>query len=154
MSQDVQRDVTEAKYWAALRRVPRLGTVRFRKLEAFFGDLIHAWNAGMSDLKAAGIDDRTAREMVDARQRVNPDGEMEHLNRAGARALTWHDSEYPARLKEIPDPPPVLYIKGELLPADERALAVVGTRSPTSYGREVAGNLTADLAKNDITIVA
>ena len=144
----------EVKYWAALSRVPGLGTVRFRKLEAYFGDLEHAWNAGLALLKAAGMDARTAQEIVAARPRVDPDDELKRLQQAGVRVLTWHDSEYPARLKEISDPPPVLYVKGSFLPADERALAVVGTRSPTSYGREAAANLTADLAKNGITIVS
>ena len=144
----------EVKYWAALSRVPKLGTVRFRKLEAYFGDLKHAWNAGLADLKAAGIEAGTAQEIVAARPRVDPDGELMRLQQAGVRALTWHDSEYPARLKEISDPPPVLYIKGAFQPADQRSLAVVGTRSPTSYGREVAANLTGDLAKNGLTIVS
>jgi DNA processing protein len=57
-------------------------------------------------------------------------------------------------LKEIHDPPPVLYYKGTLLPSDERAVAVVGTRSPTSYGREAAASLAGDLARNGITIVS
>ena len=58
------------------------------------------------------------------------------------------------RLKEIADPPPVLYFKGTLLPSDERSLAVVGTRGPTSYGREATAGLTAELAHNGIVIVS
>ncbi|PKB79353.1 MAG: DNA protecting protein DprA [SAR202 cluster bacterium Io17-Chloro-G9] len=154
MGQDTEKVNIEVKYWAALNRIPRLGTVRFRKLEAHFGDLKNAWSAGLSDLKAAGIDGQAAQEILTARQGVDPDGEMSDLERAGVKALTWHDSEYPARLKEIPDPPPVLYVKGTMLPADDRALAVVGTRSPTSYGREATRDLTADLSKNGITIVS
>ncbi|PKB65085.1 MAG: DNA protecting protein DprA [SAR202 cluster bacterium Io17-Chloro-G2] len=146
--------MTDVKYWAALSRVPKLGTVRFRKLEAYFSDLKHAWNAGLGDLKAAGIEAQTAREIVATRPRIDPDVESHRLQQAGVRALTWHDSEYPARLKEIADPPPVLYIKGSFLPEDDRALAVVGTRGPTSYGREVTASLTADLAQNGITIVS
>jgi DNA processing protein len=79
---------------------------------------------------------------------------MARLRQAGVQAINWHDPQYPARLKEISDPPPVLYYRGELLPSDERAVAVVGTRSPTTYGREVAANLTTDLARNGITIVS
>ena len=144
----------EVEYWVALSRIKKFGTVRFRKLEAYFGELIHAWNSGLAGLKAAGIEDRVAQEFVAARKSIDPGRELDRLEQAGTRALTWHDSEYPVRLKEIHDPPPVLYIKGSLLPADERALAVVGTRSPTSYGREVAEHLTADLAKNGVTIVS
>jgi len=138
----------------ALNRVPQLGTVRFRRLEGYFSDLKDAWNASRSELKAAGIEDRPARELVAARDRISPDAEIVSLDRAGVTALNWHHPDYPARLKEIADPPPVLYYKGTLLPSDERAMAVVGTRSPTSYGREVTATLTADLARNGITIVS
>jgi DNA processing protein len=79
---------------------------------------------------------------------------MAKLHQVGVKAINWHDPLYPARLKEISDPPPVLYFKGELLPSDERAIAVVGTRSPTSYGREAAASLTTDLARTGITIVS
>ena len=74
--------------------------------------------------------------------------------RAGVEAVNWHHPNYPPRLKEIADPPPVLYFKGTLLPSDERSVAVVGTRGPTSYGREAAAALSADLARNGITIVS
>ena len=144
----------DIKYWVALNRVPQLGTVRFRRLEAYFGGLEDAWNAGSRELKAAGIEDRPARELVAARGRTSPDDEVASLERSGVSAVNWHHPEYPARVKEIADPPPVLYYKGTLLPSDERAVAVVGTRSPTAYGREVAAALTADLAHKGITIVS
>jgi DNA processing protein len=100
------------------------------------------------------METRVASEMIAARSQVSPDDEMDRLARAGVKAVTWHHPEYPARLKEIPDPPPVLYYKGELLPSDERSVAVVGTRGPTSYGREVAATLTSELARNGITVVS
>jgi len=144
----------QVKYWAALNRVPQLGTVRFRRLESYFGDLERAWNADLGELKAAGIDNRVAREIVNARSRLSPDAEIESLDRAGVNLMNWNHPDYPARLKEIPDPPPVLYFQGQLLPSDERSVAVVGTRSPTTYGREAAATLTADLAQCGITIVS
>ena len=144
----------DVKFWVALNRVPLLGTVRFRRLESHFGDLRNAWEASPGELKAAGIEERPAREIVEARGRVTPDGEMERLKQAGVNAVNWRSPSYPPRLKEIPDPPPVLYYKGDLLPSDERAVAVVGTRAPTSYGRQAASVLTADLARSGITIVS
>jgi DNA processing protein len=144
----------QMKYWVALDRVPSLGTVRFSKLEGYFSDLKYAWNASLSELKAAGLESRAASEIVTARSRVSPDAEIEKLRRAGVKAINWHDAAYPPRLKEISDLPPVLYFKGDLLPADERSVAVVGTRNPTSYGREAAAQLTADLSQNSITIVS
>ncbi len=144
----------DIKYWIALNHVPLLGTVRFRRLEAYFGDLRKAWEASPGELKAAGIEEAPVREILAARDTVSPDAEMEKLQRAAVRPITWSQPEHPWRLKEIPDPPPVLYVKGTLQPEDERAVAVVGTRGPTVYGREAAGVLTADLARNGITIVS
>ena len=94
------------------------------------------------------------REVVAARSRVSPDAEIQRLIQAGVEAINWHHPDYPPRLKEISDPPPVLYFKGSLLPSDERSVAIVGTRGPTSYGREAAACLSADLARNDITIIS
>jgi DNA processing protein len=144
----------EMKYWVALNRVPNLGTVRFSRLEAYFGDLENAWNASLGELRVAGLESRLAGEIVAARSQISPDAEMEKLRRAGVKAINWHHAAYPPRLKEISDLPPVLYFKGDLLPSDERAVAVVGTRSPTAYGREAAANLTADLSRTGITIVS
>jgi DNA processing protein len=150
----MEHNMEQLKYWVALGRVRLLGAVRFRRLEAYFGEAENIWMASYGELRAAGMEDRVASEMVAAHHRVSPDGEMANLARAGVNAVNWHQPEYPARLKEIPDPPPVLYYKGELLPSDERSVAVVGTRSPTAYGREVAATLTSELARNGITVVS
>ncbi|HIN06819.1 MAG TPA: DNA-processing protein DprA, partial [Dehalococcoidia bacterium] len=123
-------------------------------MEAHFEDLGKAWAASLGELKAAGIEDAPIKAILAARESFSPDSEMEKLRRASVKAVTWSDAEYPWRLKEIPDPPPVLYIKGSILPEDERAVAVVGTRGPTTYGRETASVLTGDLSKNGITIVS
>ncbi len=147
-------DLERVKFWVALSRVRNLGAARFRKLEAFFGDLGNAWGAGVGDLRAAGLDARAAAAVVEARRGTSPDAELARLERAGVRALTWHDPEYPPRLKQIEGLPPVLYVKGSLVPEDERAVAVVGTRSPTGYGREAASVLAGDLARSGITIVS
>ena len=147
-------DMEQVKFWVALSRVRNLGTTRFRKLEAFFSDPEHAWNAGLGELRAAGLDARTAAAVVETRRTISPDAEMARLEEAGVRAVTWHDPDYPSRLKQIDGLPPVLYVKGALIPDDERAVAVVGTRSPTTYGREAAAALTGDLARCGITIVS
>ena len=144
----------EIKYWVALNRIPQLGTVRFRRLEDFFGGLENAWNATIPELKAAGIEDRPAQEIAAARNNSSPDEELDALARAEVLVASWNSELYPARLKQIPDPPPIIYYRGTLLPSDERAVAVVGTRNPTSYGREAAAVLSRDLAGNGITVVS
>ncbi len=147
-------DMKDIKYWVALNRVPQLGPVRFKRLEAHFGRLEHAWNAGLAQLRAAGLEDRPAQEVLAARARVDPDAEMERLEKAEVRVLDWNHTVYPRRLKEIHDPPPLLYVKGDILPEDERSLAIVGTRSPTTYGREVASTLATGLANSGICIIS
>lgn len=144
----------DIKFWVALSRVPQLGTVRFRRLESYFGKLEHAWNASFNQLKAAGLEDRPAREIVAARNNFSPDEEMAALERAEVAAVTWNEPGYPSRLKEIADPPAVLYFKGTLLPIDDRSVAIVGTRSPTTYGREAAAALSRGLAEMGLTIVS
>ena len=144
----------DLKYWVALSSVPQLGAARFRRLENYFGNLEHAWRAGLSQLRAAGLDSRTSQEVITARQQADPDDVMASMAGSGVRATNWNGDDYPQRLKEISDPPPVLYYLGEIKPQDEWSVAMVGTRNPTSYGREAANVLSRDLAAAGITVVS
>ena len=144
----------DLKYWVAFSRVPSLGPVKFRRLEERFGSLDDAWHARQDELRAAGLDDRTTRSIISHRDSIDPDTEMDDLASSGAHAVNWHHPEYPPRLKEISDPPPLLYLRGAILPADERSVAVVGTRRATAYGREAAATLAGDLARIGVTIVS
>ena len=129
---------SDLKYWVAFSLIPNLGAVRFRALESHFGNLKTAWQAGFDELKAAGLDEKTARSITTHRGAISPDEQMEKLERCGAHVINWNDPEYPARLKEIHSPPPVLYIREQLSVEDERSVAVVGTGKASSYGKEVA----------------
>ena len=144
----------DLKYWVALSGIPHLGSARFRLLEAYFGSLGDAWRANATQLREAGLDSRTAQEVVSATQDSDPDDGMKALDHAGVKAANWNSEDYPPRLKEIHDPPPVLYYIGELIPSDQYSVAVVGTRNPTSYGKEAAAALSRDLASAGITIVS
>ena len=144
----------ELKYWLAFNRIPYVGRVRFQMLEARFGALGEAWKAGLSELRDAGLDNRAANSIATHKLRIDPDAELEQVNKAGVHTFTWHDDEYPPRLKEIYDTPPVLYVRGSLAPDDERSIAIVGTRKPSAYGREAAYQLTHDIAKSGVTIVS
>ena len=144
----------DLKYWVALSGIPHLGSARFRLLESYFGSLADAWRADIPRLREAGLDSRTAQEVASARHVTDPDEGMEDLGRAGVKVANWNCEDYPPRLREIHDPPPVLYYVGELMPSDQFSVAVVGTRNPTSYGREAATALSRDLASAGITIVS
>jgi DNA processing protein len=134
--------------------VPGVGRVRFAQLENYFGSLENAWQAGPADLKRAGLDARVVRAITAACTKLSLDAEMEKLKRYGVKVFCRNDPEYPSRLKEIYDYPPVLYVRGSLLPEDEWCLAVVGTRRATVYGRQVAEEMVTDLARSKITIVS
>ena len=142
------------KYWVAFSRIPSVGAVRMRLIEAAFPSLRDAWEAPASDLKAAGLTASVLQQVSARRGSIDPDREMELLERAGVRAVSWHDDEYPAALKEIYDPPPVLYYKGAFAPEDACGVAVVGTRRASAYGREACASLVRDLAAAGVTIVS
>ncbi len=131
-----------------------IGRVKLTQLENYFGNLENAWQAVPSDLKQSGLDSGSTRAITSWRPKISLEAEMEKLERYGVRVLTWHDPDYPSRLKEIYDYPPLLYVRGSLLPEDEWCLAVVGTRRATVYGRQVTEEIVADLAQNKITIVS
>jgi DNA processing protein len=144
----------ERKYWIAFSRITRIGSVRAARLDAHFGSMAEAWRASPAELMAAGLDRGTVTSIVNARREIDPDAELGRLHKAGVQAYCWHDDAYPPRLKEVDDKPPVLYVRGALLPEDEWAVAVVGTRRATPYGRQAAEHLSTDLARHRITIVS
>jgi len=147
-------DEVERKYWIAFSRVPRVGRVRIGQLEEHFGSLERAWHATAGELKAAGLDAGSASACLAARAEVDPEAEARRLEDHGVQALTWHDEAYPRQLREIYDRPPVLYVRGTLTPGDDWAVAVVGTRRVTVYGRQVAEEMSRGLAANRVTVVS
>jgi len=144
----------DIKYWVGFNNIPGIGRVRFARLESYFGNLENAWKASAGDLRASGIDSVGLKAITKYRPDISPDQEMEKLGRYGITVLTCKDKQYPSRLKEIYDYPPVIYMRGTLLPEDEWCLAVVGTRRASVYGKQVTEELVADLAQSKITIIS
>ncbi len=144
----------ELRYWVGFNLVKGVGPVRFRRLLDHFGSARDAWNASLTDLAQAGLDVRSAEALLSMRERAALDRAMERLAAAHVDLLTWDDPAYPRLLKEIHSAPPLLYVKGALLPQDDLAIAMVGTRRVTVYGREVAMQLASGLAANSITVVS
>ncbi|MPZ49848.1 MAG: DNA-protecting protein DprA [Dehalococcoidia bacterium] len=144
----------DLKFWVAFSRISRVGAVRAGLLADYFDSMADAWKAGAAGLKAAGLDSGTVTSIVNGRPSIDPDAEIEKLRKAGVKAYSWRDEGYPVRLKEIDDKPPVLYVRGELRPEDEWAVAVVGTRRATPYGRQAAKHFATDLARHKITVVS
>lgn len=146
--------MTQLKYWIGFNIVSGVGPARFKLLLDRFGDLGTAWHASQSELRDAGLDRRCTESVLTTRDKLSLDEEMAKLQREGARAITWEDSEYPPRLRHVHNSPPVLYLKGEILPQDEWAVAVVGTRAGRRYGRQMVGEIAGNLARSRITVVS
>ena len=142
------------KYWLGFNIVKGVGPVRLRALRHLLGDLEAAWNAPDTALLEAGLDRRALANLKQARQAVDLDHLLDEVNAMGATALTLDDPDYPALLREIPDAPPVLYVKGTLLDVDQWAVAFVGTRGATVYGRDMTHHLVTALVHAGITIVS
>jgi DNA processing protein len=146
--------VDSLRYWVGFNLVPRIGPVRLRALLSYFGDLEHAWHADAASLRAAGLPQDALERLLYLRMRLDLDAEVRKITDLGISVLTWEDATYPTLLKNIDQPPPLLYVWGELLPADQWAIAVVGTRHASAYGKEVARRLASGLAENGVTIVS
>ncbi len=142
------------QYWVGFSRVPGIGPVRLRALLDHFGDIREAWAASAAALNAIGLDRRTVESFLTLRSELDLKAEVERVSRLGVTVLTWDSPDYPGLLKNISDPPPVLYVQGELLPRDEWGLAVVGTRRATVYGREATRTLVSGLAASGVTIIS
>jgi DNA processing protein len=140
-------------YWLALNRVKGIGPARFRLLDAF-GSAAEAWEAGPHAWRAAGLDARTTEALERQRLTIVPDAELERLIKLRVRAVRFIDPSYPRLLSEIPLPPAILYVHGEMAAEDEWALAVVGTRRASAYGRQMTERLVHELAAQRITTVS
>lgn len=142
-------------YWVAFNRVLGIGPVNFRLLLTYFqNDLASAWQADSRALARAGLHQKTIDAFLSQRAKIEPSREMERLEKAHVKVLTWRDAAYPALLREIDASPPVLYLHGELSESDQFALAVVGTRNADSYGQQVAERLVTELARGQVTVVS
>ncbi len=140
-------------YWLALRRAG-LGSTNFSLLLARFGDLASAWKANPEAIAGAGLDGQYARAFERARSTFDAERELGQLEKHQVRALTWMDEGFPAGLREIPQSPPVLFIRGSDGPEFEQAVAVVGTRRVTPYGRQAAEYFCEGLARAGVAIIS
>ena len=145
---------TDLKYRVGFSLVPGIGRVNLTQLENYFDSLEHAWQATQAELKQAGLDSGSIKAVTTWRPKISLEAEVEKMERYGVKALSCNDPRYPSRLKEIYDYPPLLYVRGSLLPEDELCLAVVGTRRATVYGRQIAEEIATDLAQGKITVVS
>lgn len=142
------------RYWVALSLLFSERLHVLYKLNRAFPSLLEAFQAEQRELVALGIDSKLAADLLSSRILDRADREIVQLEKRGYRALTIADDTYPPYLREISDPPVVLYYGGGLDVLRLPAVAIVGTRKPTPYGRAAAERLAADLASRGLVIVS
>lgn len=142
------------KYWLGFSLVPEIGAKRLSLLYNWFGELDKAWVATEAQLSQSGLEPLPIANLINVRKSIDLGAEMAKVDKVGAWLVTLEDTAYPAQLKKLPDAPPVLYIKGTLIPHDERALGIVGTRKATTYGRDTAHYFAKSLANHQVTVVS
>jgi DNA processing protein len=144
----------ERQYWVAWSRIPKLGGKRIQALNAHFGSLEAAWHAPVRRLvDVPDIGPLLAAEAAGERLKRDPAREWAAVSAPEVQVVTWVDDHYPAPLRDIADPPPVLYVMGEM-PDWSKAVAMVGMRDASDYGRFVAHKLARELAALGAVIVS
>ena len=144
----------ESLYLHSLNLLPQFGPARLGLLAKRFGSFSKAFNATQEQLTLAGIDPQIAGSFLDLRAKINLGQELEKLQDANIKLLTFRDKNYPKLLLEIPKAPPLLYYKGVMSEPEELCLAVVGTRNITNYGRIVTPLLVEPLVDAGAVIVS
>lgn len=150
----IQRFMNNIPYLLALHSIDGLGPIRLKAILDYFKDPKLAWEANVGEIKAVGVPQPTVDLFAETRKKMDPPAYAESIKDSGISWVTLFDENYPKLLKQIYDPPIVLYYIGEILPQDEKAIAVVGTRKMSGYGKAVTDELTRGLVSARLTIVS
>jgi DNA processing protein len=144
----------ERKFWIGFNLVRGIGAVRFKQIQSYFGDLSIAWQAPIEAFQEIGLPKRALKNFSALRAEIDLDHLYQSIIESDVTVLTLLDEAYPALLREIDQAPPVIYVKGTLTPADDFAVAMVGTRRVTAYGQQVSRDTSTYLAGHGLTIVS
>ncbi|MEM6912039.1 MAG: DNA-processing protein DprA [Verrucomicrobiota bacterium] len=147
--------MTEREACLVLNLLPRIGSITVQRLLARFQNCLSVLEASRSDLlEVSGIGPELASQLLDWRRLTRYEEELALAEKIGARLIFQEDSEYPSRLRTIHDPPLLLYLWGQILPVDDQALAIIGSRRSSHYGREVTTRFARELGRAGLTIVS
>lgn len=142
------------KYLNALNKISGVGPQKMKTLMGYFNDSELIWKAGLSDLKNSGLGDVLAERIFFERKNINPDKEWEKIEKEEIKVIDIGNSDYPAPLKEIPNPPYILYVKGNYDLNEKACLAIVGSRKYSAYGAQIAETFAKNLAESGITVIS
>lgn len=145
----------EKIYFIWLSSVPGVGSKSCLNLIRHFGSAENVYQCSYSELIASGlVREQTAKNISEHRDLENLDNYLKIVQENGIKVYTIHENEYPENLKNIYDPPPVLYVKGELVREDALAVGIVGSRKASEYGLKTAQRIASRLAELGITVVS
>lgn len=144
------------KFWIAFSAIEQIDSNFIQRLYNYFGDIETAYNASLSDLSQIdGLNIKKAETFVRERAKTNPDKAIEEVLKRNLSFLTFDDDNYPYMLKNISDPPMVLYVKGDLAICNlEKTLGVVGSRKSSTAAKDVLAKILTELRNTDICIVS
>lgn len=145
---------THTLEWLALSLTPGLGPTKARKLAEHFGSSEAIFRASLTELESTGIQAVSAQSIATGKSMELAREEMAGAADAGVTVVSVADASYPTRLKEIYDPPAILYVRGDAELLTKPGIAVVGTRHPTPYGSGMAERLACDLASQGLVIIS
>lgn len=140
--------------WLSLAMTPGLGSRLTGKLLRQFGSPEHVFRASLTELESCQLPAAPAQAIRSKRSHKDAETELAKVRKLDCRLLNWDEPEYPQRLLEIYDPPPLLYVRGDLTVLNKHSISMVGTRRPTPYGNQVAERLGHDLAERGLAIVS
>lgn len=147
--------MTPTEALVILNMVDHIGPVTVRRLLERFGDPQAILDAPRGDLKSVeGVGDKSAEAIAGWREGIRWEAELEAVQKHGLRILTQSDEAYPVHLKQIHDPPLVLYVRGELRAGEKNSLAIVGSRQTTHYGSETARRLGFQFGNIGLAVVS
>ena len=141
-------------FWVALSKISSLGARRIMCLVEAFGSAEAAFTASFDDLTDAGLSAKAADVLLVERRAIDPDIALQGVKDAGFVVMTRQDRRYPTLLREIYDPPAVLYYRGESDVLNGHCIAIVGSRKATEYGKAAAARLAGDLARAGTVVVS
>lgn len=147
-------NISNIPYLLALHSIDGLGPIRLKAILDFFKDPKLAWEANGQEFIKIGIYKNVVDLFLQTRKTLDPLEFVESIQNSGIKWLTIFDENYPKSLSQIYDPPTVIYYKGEILPSDENAIGIVGTRKITGYGKTVTEFFTKGLVNAGLTIVS
>lgn len=143
------------KYLNALNKVQGVGAQKMKMILDFFGSAEKAWQGTQKDFEASGLSEKLASRIIAERPSIDPDKEWAEMEKREIRMLTADDEAYPRLLKEIPNPPHIIYVRGRLEALNEKPMiAIVGSRKFTQYGAQAAHSFATDLSRSGMTVVS